>query len=89
MIGGNISGLKKEVVEGVDKIRKLREDQAAVGQNIQAIRENLQSKGVAKEAVDWTIRYMGWDEDKRKQFDLAFVIVREALGVPLQSDLFD
>lgn len=35
------------------------------------------------------MQYMNMDPDKREGFDLAYTIVREAIGLKMQPDLFD
>lgn len=89
--GSNISELKREVRAGVDRITKLKEDRTAVNEAIAAIRSDLVAKGIHKKALDMAMTYMLMDPDKREGFDIAYDIVREAIGLPFnpQGDLFD
>ena len=88
--GSNLGPLKQEIAETAGKIGKLKQDRQAINDDIKALRENMQAKGIKKEALDMAMKYVGWDVDKREGFDLAYSIVREALSLPFkaQGDLF-
>ena len=52
-----------------------------------AILEGLLAKhGIHREVFKMLMRYKGMDETQRRNFDLSFVTVREALGEPVQMD---
>lgn len=51
-------------------------------------RSAMEAAGIHKAALDMAMRYAGWDEDKREGFDTAYALVREALSLPLEDDLF-
>jgi len=88
-IGDNIGGLEEEIRDAIAEISQHGKDRDAINQKVQAVREDLYAKGIPKEAFDLARNYVGWPEDKRRNFDLAFVICREAVGMPMQRDLFD
>ena len=83
--GHNIEPLKQDISEGYQKVVGLREERKAINDKIQAIRTDLEAKGIAKPAFDMAMRYVLWDPDKRAGFDLAYSIAREALGTPVDS----
>ena len=87
--GGNIGPLKNDIVKGVEEINRHKEKRAAINDQIAAVRSDLKAKGIPKQAIDWAMTYLDWDEDKRDGFDVAYDIVREALGAPVQAQMFD
>lgn len=88
-IGDNIKGLNKDIEKAFSDIDTLAKDRDAINQKVQAVREDLYAKGIPKEAFDLARNYKEWPEDKRRNFDLAFAICREAVGMPMQSDFLD
>ena len=87
--GSNISVLKRDIKAGVESIENLKEERAAVNDKIASIRTDLQAKGIHKTALDMAMKYLNMDPDKREGFDIAYDIVREAIELPVQVDLFE
>lgn len=85
--GGNIEPLKKDVRSAYDRITKLQEERKAINDKIGSVRSDLQAKGIHKTAFDMALKYMNMDPDKREGFDIAYDIVRDALGEPVQGAL--
>lgn len=83
--GSNITALKKDITDGVGKIEKLKEERAGINDAIAAVRSDLQAKGIHKKALDMAMTYMNMDADKREGFDIAYDIVREAIGLPFSA----
>ncbi len=88
-IGGNIGPLKKTIVKAVADITKLKEERAAVNERIGAIRLDLEAKGIPRKAFDRVMADQALDPEVRNAVDLAYAIAREAVGHPLQGDLFE
>lgn len=88
-IGSNIDGLKADIKAAYEAITQKKADRDATTKDIAALRADLEAKGIPKEAFDFVCRYLDWDEDKREQFDVGMVLVREALGVPIQASLLN
>ncbi|MDD9905377.1 MAG: hypothetical protein OXT06_17550 [Rhodospirillaceae bacterium] len=88
-IGDNIDPVKKAIEKAIKDVGGLAQDREAINQKVQAIREDLFAKGIPKEAFDLVQKYVEWPEDKKRNFDLAYAICREAVGDPIQRDLFD
>lgn len=87
--GSNIAILKRDVKAGVAKIEGLKEKREAINDKISAIRTDMQAKGIPKAAFDMAMKYLNMDPDKREGFDVAYEIVREAIELPVQRDLFE
>lgn len=88
-IGDNIGSLEDDIRDAVEKIGDFGKKRDAINQKVQAIREDLYAKGIPKEAFDLAQKYVEWPEDKKRNFDLAYAICRQAVGEPMQKDLFD
>ena len=88
-IGDNMKGLIPDIEAAFADVDAMDGDREVINQNIQAIREDLYAKGIPKEAFDLARRYKEWPEDKRRNFDLAFAVCREAIGMPRQSDFLE
>ncbi len=85
-----LDNVKKAIADSRRRVDELKADRAALNEDIASIRADMVTKGIPKAAFDMALRYMGWDEDKREGFDLAYSICREAMGAPVdaQGDLF-
>lgn len=90
-IGSNISQLKKAIKDGVQRIEAEKEKRTAANEEIASIKADLVAKGIHRAALDMAMKYMSLDPDKREGFDVAYSIVREAIGLTItnQGDLFD
>lgn len=87
--GGNIGPLKKAIAQAVADVTKLKEERAAVNEQIGAIRLDLEAKGIPRKAFDRVMADQALDPEVRNSTDLAYAIAREAVGHPLQGDLFE
>lgn len=88
--GGNISGLKADIQEGVKKLENLADERTAINASMNSIRSDLEAKGVHKKALNMAMQYLNMDPDKREGFDIAYSIVREAMGLDFeQGELFE
>lgn len=86
--GANLTEKIKKIQKAIDNVREKKNERAEVNADIQAIREGLTALGVPKAAFDMALRYLDWEPEKRQGFDVAYALVREAGGLPLQGDLF-
>ncbi len=86
--GHNVGELKKKIADAISSVRELKEERSSINGDIAAVRERMNALGIKKAAFDMAMKYLDWDEDKRQNFDLAYALVREAGGVPMQEDLF-
>lgn len=86
--GNNLSETMKKIQGAISNVRQLKNDRSSINEDIAAVREGLQALGIHKQAFDMALRYLDMDADKRQNFDLAYSLVREAGGLPLQADLF-
>ena len=87
--GGNITKLKQDVKIAAEKVTKLVAKRQGINDEINGLRHDIEAKGIARKAFDAALAYSNADPEKREGFDIGYSIAREALGVPLQGDLFD
>lgn len=84
----NLTDLKKFIQDALKKVDQLKLDRADTNDEINSIRAALAAKGIKKKAFDMAAAYLKMDPDDRENFDVAYALVREAGGLPLQDDLF-
>lgn len=87
-IGHNITKVKDAIRDAIRDVTELKKDREDVNADMQAIREKLNALGIPKKAFDMALQYVNMDPDKREGFDIAYALVREVAGLPLQDDLF-
>ena len=88
-IGGNITELKKDISSAINNVNGLKADRSAINEEIAAVRAKMEALGINKAAFDMAMRYLSWEPEKREGFDLAYSLVREAGGLPVDKDLFE
>lgn len=88
-IGHNVSKVKEAIREAIATVNNLKRDREDTNAEMQAIRESLNALGIGKKAFDWALAYANMDPEKREGHDIAYALVRECAGLPLQEDLFD
>lgn len=81
--------LDQEIVEAVQAIVEYNQQRKEINANIQAVIERMEAKGIPRAAFKNTVRESEYTEDQRKAFDNAVVITRRAMGIPVQTDLFE
>lgn len=84
----NMTELKKLIADSLQKVKDLKLDRADVNDEINSIRATLAAKGIPKKAFDMAASYLKMDPEDREGFDVAYALVREAGGLPIQEDLF-
>lgn len=77
------------IKEKIDQINNLKAERSEVQADIQAAREAIVAMGIPKKAMDMAMAYMAMDEKQRKGFDAAYAMVRQAIGLPMQTDWVD
>jgi hypothetical protein len=84
----NLTELKKLIADSIRSVTELKKDRADVNAEIGAVRAKLVAQGIPKKAFDMAMAYINMDPDDREGFDVAYALVREAGGLPMQEDLF-
>ncbi|WP_435310656.1 hypothetical protein [Primorskyibacter sedentarius] len=77
------------ISECFDRIEQLKDERKQTQAEIQAAREEIVALGIPKKAFDMALAYSKMDEEQRKGFDTAYTLVRKAIGLPVQAELFD
>lgn len=85
----NLKGIKAAVVEADREIGEIELTRKACTDDIGAVMDRLESIGISRHAMRFARRYMKMDENQRRSLDTAYTIAREALGEPVQGDLYD
>lgn len=87
--GDNYKPIIEAIRDSFKTVGEWQDKRENANAQIQAVREKLHALGIPKEAFDLASRYLEWPEDKRRNFDLAYALCRDAAGMPIQKDLFD
>ena len=87
-ITGELGALRKHIAEVVSAIDTCKGQRKSVNTEIEALVAELETHGINRHALKFVMFYIGLDEKQRANFDDTMVIVREAMGQPMQGDLF-
>lgn len=87
-LGHNTAELKKYIVEKVGEIDQVAKNRQALNDKMTELRSALEARGIPKKALDWALAYRDLNETEREAFDFAYVLVRDAIGEPVQRELF-
>lgn len=84
--GANLTKTKDDIKKAAQEIIRLKKKRAEINADIASQRAKVETYGIPKRAFDAALAYFEAEEDKQRDFDAGYQIVREALGV--QMDLF-
>ncbi len=87
LITGDLNELKREINAAIDEIEAITDRRSNVAADKAAVVKRLEAKGVNRDAFRLALVYAGWSERKRQNFDVAYALVREARGLPVQGSL--
>ncbi len=86
----NITEIENAIRVTIEEVKKITGDREALNDDMQAVLSALEADhGINREAVRLAVKVMGWDQDKRQVFDIAYGLVRTVAGQPLQAELFE
>ncbi|MEW7987695.1 MAG: GapR family DNA-binding domain-containing protein [Candidatus Thiodiazotropha sp.] len=80
--------LLSKITEIHERVRSQKEERQAINKSISAAYSELESEGLDKKAVKDVIKLFDMNEDQRWNYDMSASVVRKALRIPLQGDLF-
>lgn len=81
--------ITKMIVDAKKKIDDLAQERQEINAEIASIIEKLESQGIDRHTFRYQCKIMGKDAAKRETIDLTSVLVRQALGAPIQTDWMD
>lgn len=76
-----------QVKEAFDLLNEIGAERDELNAKKKAAISALQAKGIDKDVLTWCYKYREADEEKRKVMDLSLMLIRKAIGQPLQLDL--
>lgn len=85
----NLQPIKDAAVKAIEAIKGFRAEREDTNAGIEAVITGLEAMGLNRHAFKMALKYSEMDENQRKNFDFAYNLVREAIGQPLQPDLFE
>lgn len=87
--GDNIKALADAVISADADLTQIESNRQAVASDAAEVYARLEALGIDRWALRHARRYMKLDPNKRRALDTAYGICRQALGEPVQNDLFD
>ena len=81
-------GLKEVILNAINTVDTMKTDRESLNDRIKANRETLASAGIPKSVFDLILKINQMDDKQRQIFDTAYAISRQAIGHPIQGDLF-
>lgn len=84
---GNVEAIKSELRSLVGQIESAKSGREQINADISAAVERAEQLGVSRHALRLAMRYAKMDEDQRRGFDVAYQLTREAIGLPMQTDI--
>lgn len=72
----------------IEKIKAKEAERKRINDEISAIREGVKARGINMHSFRVALAYSKMDTVQRDGFDDSLVIVREAIGLPIQPALF-
>jgi len=88
LLKNNQPELKMHIVGMVKTLNEKQAARTAINQEIVAVLSNSEAKGMNRKGVKAALKYLDLSESDRDAFLLTFRIVLEAMGKPIQQDLF-
>ena len=85
----NLEPLFARVRDAKSKIEQKEKTRSQLNSEIESIRDELEANGIGRRAFKMAMDYIDMTTDQRRSFDLAYLIVKQALGAPEQADLVD
>ncbi len=86
--GHNLKALNETVQNAAKRIQALKKKREATNTEVLAIRKSVKAAGIPLKAFDHAMRAQEMDQDARNDHDTFVAICREALGIPVQGELF-
>lgn len=77
--GTNLTGMAKDLVNGVERIERLAEERSAIGDDIKEVFAELKSKGYSTPTLRKVLARRQMDPEKRKEQDDMLDLYEEAL----------
>lgn len=78
----------KAIEDATNKIIGLEKKRESINADINSERKKIRALGVNLDAWRASLTRLRMDEDKRAEFDRSRIVCDQALGVPVQGDLF-
>lgn len=87
--GGDVNNIIQKCREAIEAITDFEVDRKEINAEITAVRERLETLGIGKKPLSMAISYSKLNTEQREGFDLAYSILRQAIGEGIkQVDMF-
>lgn len=84
-----MTDLQKACYDAIKRVETLAKERELINSKITAIRDEMETKGISKKAFNMVMQIAKMNEDHLDGFDTSFLVLRKAISLPVQSDMFD
>jgi hypothetical protein len=81
--------LDRIIFEACEQVQELKAERKEINAKIQALNKSLEARGIPAVAFKHVLATIEMTEDQRLAMDLGVMILRKAVKIPVQSDMFD
>lgn len=87
-IGHNLTQIKDVVLKARDDIDKIMKRREKSTDELNLVKDRCEEVGISRKVLMRAYRDWKADPEKRNEEETAYAIAREAMGVPVQEELF-
>ena len=84
-----LTELQKVCYDAIKRVETLAKERELINSKITAIRDEMETKGISKKAFNMVLQIAKMNEDHLDGFDTSFLVLRKAISLPVQSDMFN
>ena len=84
----DLTDLQKECYKAIKEIETLESKRSEINAQMKAIRERMEAKGISKKALAIVLQVAKMNEDQLDGLDTSYLMLRKAISLPVQSELF-
>jgi uncharacterized protein (UPF0335 family) len=82
------SDIKETIRNGIVEINRPLDQRSSITSQIAEIRAKLKALGINRHALNATVAYSRMEADTREAYDMSLLTAREAIGLPIQLDMW-
>lgn len=84
----SMAELKKAIRQARDEIDEVMKERELQNETLGEIKDRMEKKGISRRVLMRAYKDWKQDAEKRAKEEREYLIAREAMGVPLQTELF-
>ena len=84
-----LTAIQSACYDAIKRVETLAKERELINSKITAIRDEMETKGISKKAFNMVLQIAKMNEDHLDGFDTSFLVLRKAISLPVQSDMFN